>query len=156
MNNIIFYSGICLSILSGILYIRNHEYRSWLILLYLLLLIYGFYNINKQISLGGLIIFIVCYLFFAKKPEFKSLEHYKDHNNDNIENNDHADENFESKDEKDRDSTNTNEDMSVEEKEVENNTEHLEEKGIEQFGLSDKFSQLHNLIHQMEKQMKLK
>ena len=62
-------------------------------------------------------------------------------NNDNIENNDHADESFESKDEKDRDSTNTNEDMSVEEKEVENNAEHLEEKGIEQFGLSDKFSQ---------------
>jgi hypothetical protein len=156
MNNIIIYLGICLSILSGILYIRNHEYRYWLILLYLLLLIYGFYNINKQISLGGLLAFIICYLFIAKKPEFKNVEHYKDHTTDDNENKDDAEENFKSSDQKDTDSVDEKDNNSVEQKEVENNAEHLEEKGIEQFGLSDKFSQLHNLIHQMEKHNKLK
>ena len=141
MNNIIIYSGICLSILSGILYIRNHEYRYWLILLYLLLLIYGFYNINKQISLGGLLAFIICYLFIAKKPEFKNVEHYKDHVTDDK--NEDSQENFDEKD-------------SVDQEKVEKYTGHEEEKGIEQFGLSDKFSQLHSLIHQMEKHSKLK
>ena len=144
MNNIIIYSGICLSILSGILYIRNHEYRYWLILLYLLLLIYGFYNINKQISLGGLVAFIICYLFIAKKPEFKNVEHYKDHDvTDDNDKNEDSQENFDEID-------------SVDEEKVEKYTGHEEEKGIEQFGLSDKFSQLHNLIHQMEKHNKLK
>ena len=147
MNNIIIYSGICLSILSGILYIRNHEYRYWLILLYILLLIYGFYNINKQISLGGLVAFIICYLFIAKKPEFKNVEHYKDHVTDDNDKNEDSQENFdEIKEDYD----------SVDEEKVEKYTGHEEEKGIEQFGLSDKFSQLHNLIHQMEKHNKLK
>lgn len=143
MNNIIIYSGICLSILLGILYIRNHEYRYWLILLYLLLLIYGFYNINKQISLGGLVAFIICYLFIAKKPEFKNVEHYKDHVTDDNDKTEDSQENFDEID-------------SVDEEKVEKYTEQEEEKGIEQFGLSDKFSQLHNLIHQMEKHNKLK
>jgi len=147
MNNIIIYSGICLSILSGILYIRNHEYRYWLILLYLLLLIYGFYNINKQISLGGLVAFIICYLFIAKKPEFKNVEHYKDHVTDDNDKKEESQENFdEIKEDYD----------SVDQEKVEKYTGHEEEKGIEQFGLSDKFSQLHSLIHQMEKHNKLK
>lgn len=161
MNNIIIYSGICLSILSGILYIRNHEYRYWLILLYLLLLIYGFYNINKQISLAGLLAFIICYLFIAKKPEFKNVEHYKDHvtdDNDSTENFDEKDK--DSVDEEKEDGKKEDEEKEDEKKEhgkkVEKYTGHEEEKGIEQFGLSDKFSQLHSLIHQMEKHSKLK
>jgi hypothetical protein len=142
MNNIIIYSGICLSILSGILYIRNHEYRYWLILLYLLLLIYGFYNINKQISLGGLLVFFITYLFIAKKPEFKNIEHYKD-----------ADESVDKDTIEDKKESQEKEESQDNEKSVEDN---IEEKGIEQFGLADKFSQLHNLIHQMEKQTKIK
>ena len=145
MNNIIIYIGICLSILSCIVYIRNHEYRYWLILLYLLLLIYGFYNINKQISLGGLLVFFITYLFIAKKPEFQNIEHHKDADDkDTFEDKKESQENEKSQEK---------EESQDNEKSVEDN---IEEKGIEQFGLADKFSQLHNLIHQMEKHTKIK
>jgi len=174
MNSIIIYIGICLSILSGIVYIRNHEYRYWLILLYLLLLIYGFYNINKEISLGGLLVFFITYLFIAKKPEFKNIEHYKDADisvdKDTNESYDKdVNESFdkdanESFDKDANESVDKDGDESVDKdtfkdkKESQENEksgeDYIEEKGIEQFGLADKFSQLHNLIHQMEKQTK--
>lgn len=150
MNNIIIYIGICLSILSCIVYIRNHEYRYWLILLYLLLLIYGFYNINKQISLGGLLVFFITYLFIAKKPEFKNIEHYKDAD-ESVDKD--ANESVDKETFEDKKESQENDKSEENEKSEEDN---IEEKGIEQFGLADKFSQLHNLIHQMEKHTKIK
>jgi hypothetical protein len=121
---------------------------------------YGYYNIDKKISLGALVTFIIAYLFIGKKPEFKNVEHYKDHepkdNTDkseekfnNVENNESIDSN-DSYDSYDSKETYDNK------KSIEEKYENVEEKGIEQFGLSDKFSQLHNLIHQMEKHNKLK
>jgi hypothetical protein len=161
---IIIYLGICLSIIFGIIYIRDSDYRYWLVLLYLLLLIYGYYNIGKKISLYALVAFILVYIFIGDKPQFKNIEHYKDHESDekfHITSNDEDKE--ENADKKDNDEDTEehvekkenyeNSEENFEKKDIE---EHLEEKGIEQFGLSDKFSKLHNLIHQMEKQNKLK
>jgi len=114
---------------------------------------YGYYNIDKKISLGALLVFIIAYLFIGKKPEFKNVEHYKDHEPEH--NKEGKNEKFENNDSNDSKETyeNTKPDNK---KSIEENYENLEEKGIEQFGLSDKFSQLHNLIHQMEKHNKLK
>ena len=162
MDTTIIYLGLCLSILFGIIYIRNTDYRYWLVLLYLLLLMYGYYNIDKKISLGALVVFIIAYLFIGKKPEFKNLEHYKDHEpKDNI---DKSQEKFSNEENNDSNDSNDSYDSketyentkSDNKKSIEEKYENLEEKGIEQFGLSDKFSQLHNLIHQMEKHNKLK
>ena len=155
---IIIYLGICLSIIFGIIYIRDSDYRYWLVLLYLLLLIYGYYNISKKISLYALVAFILVYIFIGNKPQFRNIEHYKDHESDekfhitsNDEDTEENDEDTQEHVEKKENYENSEE--NVEKKDTE---EHIEEKGIEQFGLSDKFSKLHNLIHQMEKQNKLK
>lgn len=159
MDTTIIYLGLCLSILFGIIYIRNPDYRYWLVILYLLLLMYGYYNIDKKISLGALLVFIIAYLFIGKKPEFKNMEHYKDHEPEH--NKDGKNEKFENNDSHDshdsHDSKETYENTKPDDKKsIDEKYEHLEEKGIEQFGLSDKFSQLHTLIHQMEKHNKLK
>ena len=85
------------------------------------------------------------------------MEHYKDHEpKDNTDkshekfNNEENNESIDSNDSYDSRETYDNK------KSIEEKYENVEEKGIEQFGLSDKISQLHNLIHQMEKHNKLK
>ena len=145
-------SLITLILLISIVYFKVAKIRYMTIGLYILFSIYVYYNVDKRYSLGMLSLFILTYMFVAEKPV---MEHFNDDENvekdeieDSLENpelvsidEDELSQEKEEEQEKDVD------------EQIVNKEEELE-KGVQQFGIDDKFSQLHGLLHKITEQAK--
>ena len=135
---------------------KNQTVRNLNIGLYCLFIIYGYLHINKKYALVGFVCLLVTYALVRSKttdivenmtnmqsttkndfklPKHKSIEP--------------CDEGLRKEDAEDIEDAEDAEDAEdIEDAEDAEDTE--DEKGIEQFGLADKFSQLHGMIHQMQ------
>lgn len=131
---------------------KNQTVRNINIGLYCLFIIYGYLNINKKHALVGFVGLLVTYALVRSKP----TEVVENMTNMNTEKNEFIlpkRKSIEPFDESAQKDSIEEEDENEDENENENfDAEDVneEEKGIEQFGLADKFSQLHGMIHQMQ------
>ena len=142
---------ICILVvmLATLVLFKNQTVRNLNIGLYCLFVIYGYMHINKKYALVGFVALLVTYALVRSKstevvenmtnmnkneefklPKSKSIEPQDESFNNAVDNAEDAED-------------------AEETEEFENDTAD-DEKGIEQFGLADKFSQLHGMIHQMQ------
>ena len=136
---------------------KNQTVRNLNISLYCLFVIYGYLNINKKHALVGFVGLLVTYALVRSKP----IEVVENMTNMNPDTNAKKNE-FKLPKRKPiepRDEGLHQKEICEDEADVEEDEEYVEEedtrddddeKGIEQFGLADKFSQLHGMIHKMQ------
>jgi hypothetical protein len=152
---------ICILVvmLIALVIFKNQFVRNINIGLYCLFVIYGYLNINKKHALVGFVGLLVTYALVRSKPievvenmtnmnaKTGKRDEYKLPTRKSIE---PCDEGLDK---------NTGKDISVDvdeeeeedaAEEEEEDVEEEDEKGIEQFGLADKFTQLHGMIHKMQ------
>jgi hypothetical protein len=137
---------------------KNQNVRNINIGLYCLFIIYGYLNINKKYALVGFVGLLVTYaLVRAKSTDV--LENMTNMNSENKKNEfklpkrtsiEPTDEGAEGVDENDDDDADADADADAQEDADADADDEEDEKGIEQFGLADKFSQLHGMIHKMQ------
>lgn len=124
--------GISSVLLMVIVYFRERSVKYSLMMFYIAVNMYGFYYANRKLSLASIFVLVLVYLFIAKPPV-------------NVEN-------FEGDSPEDSKEEDAPEDSKEEEDDSSDDED--EEKGIEQFSLEDKFSELHKMIHEIQDQAK--
>lgn len=161
--------SITLILLLAINYFRQPVFRYNLIAVYMLFALFIYMTIDKRYSIAILTIFILNYMFFAKKPV---LEHFNrgGHIEEEPEENpqlmgieedvdtqgeeEQQEEEVDTEIEEDR--TDVEEDPEYEEtykRMKRDNVVEDEEDGIEKFDTGDKFAKLHDLLHTLSKQV---
>lgn len=138
---------------------KNQSVRNLNIGLYCLFLIYGYLNINKKHALVGFVGLLVTYALVRSKPT-EVVENMTNMNPDtNTKKNEFklpkrnqiepSDEGLHKKEICEDDAEAEEDDAEDEDTPIDTGDDD-DEKGIEQFGLADKFSQLHGMIHKMQ------
>ena len=141
---------------------KNEMIHNITIGLYCLFILYGYLHIHKKYALVGFVALLVSYALLRSKSKqlVENMENkyiakstYNKQTKKNIKSNRKSIEPFDegvngTKDEEDDDSKDEDEDKDTGSKD--DNEDDDDEKGIEQFGLSDKFSELHGMIHKMQ------
>ena len=143
---------ICILVvmLATLVLFKNQTVRNLNIGLYCLFVIYGYLHINKKYALVGFVALLVTYALVRSKPT-EVVENMTNMNSDTKKNEFKLpkSKSIEPQDESHPEEDAEEEDLEEEDVEDVEDTEE-DEKGIEQFGLADKFSQLHGMIHQMQ------
>ena len=142
-SNDIYIFLITLFLLISINYFRKAVFRYYLIIVFLLFSIFVYYTIDKRYSLGILIVFILNYMFIARKPILE--EGFKGHKEEEKE---------EPLENPQLEAIEEDVETQEEENKEEDKADLEEELGIDQFKTEDKFTKLHDLLHTLSEQVK--